>query len=358
MRFSMLNQCVIEESETTFTDEELRRTVRAMLPPDAFRRSPWRLGYVALLIGILVAASYGAMVTPWYFAIPLSLLAGHCFAGLMFFGHEVAHGAVTGSRALQDLMLYTCCFIYCLPPSLWRLWHNGIHHAHANVDIRDPDHFGMIPKYEQSGFFRRLVVHCAPGSGNPLSVLYPFLFFTGQSMSVLWHESAVIEDFRALNRTRAKIECILMALFWVGLCIATGWKGTLYLVAIPMLVANFTVMIYIFTNHVLRPLKGKASALDGTMSVTTIPLLDRLHFHFSHHIEHHLFPSLSSRHYPLVRKALQEIAGDRYLAPSHWWAVMVLYKTPKVYATPETFVEPRSGRRVSVASVEELLSLH
>jgi fatty acid desaturase len=338
-----------------FSDASLRAAVRSQLPSKVFRRQPWRIVYAAGLLGVIVACGWLALRTPWYLALPLALLAGHCYATLMFFGHEVAHGAVVGARWLQDLVLYCCCAPFCLSPRLWRLWHNGVHHGHANVDIRDPDHFGMIPRYESAGFWRRFIIHNAPGSGRLISLLYPFVFFTGHCQGVLWVESVGADEFRSLRRGRAKLDSMLMLAGWIALGILTGWRGALYLIAVPMLVANFILMSYIFTNHLLRPLTETPSSLDHTMSVRTLRPVDWIHFHFSHHVEHHLFPSVASRHYPKIRRVLQEMAPDRYLAPTHFWALKVLYSTPRLYAEPAELLEPISGRRVSIASVEELL---
>jgi hypothetical protein len=36
----------------------------------------------------------------------------------------------------------------------------------------------------------------------------------------------------------------------------------------------------------------------------------------------------------------------------------VLYSTPRLYETPTHLLEPTTGRRVSIAAVEELLDLH
>jgi fatty acid desaturase len=356
----MTVECLTPQTDggAEFSDEQLRGRVRAMVPTEVFRRRPWRLMYAVLLIAAIVACLWGTSRTPWYLAIPLSLLAGHTWGCLMFFGHEIAHGAVTGSRWIQDAVLYACCCIYCISPRFWRHWHNAVHHGHANVDIRDPDHFGSIPRYEAGGFWRRFIIENAPGSGRALSYLYPFIFFTGHGQGVLWVESVDADEFRGANRTRAKIESFIMLACWIALALLTGWRGTLLLVILPMLAANFTVMIYIFTNHLLRPLADRPSSLDNTMSVTTLKLIDRIHFHFSHHIEHHLFPAVSSANYPIIRRALQQIAGDRYLAPPHWWAVKVLYSTPRLYETPTHLLEPTTGRRVSIAAVEELLDLH
>jgi fatty acid desaturase len=340
--------------EDDLSDEKLRAAVRAKLPTSVFRRSPWRLAWAIIPAVLIAVCAPLAMRAAWYFAIPLSIVIGHSFAMLMFFAHEIAHGAVTGSRLLQNLVVYPACSVFCISPRLWRTWHNSIHHAHANVDPKDPDSYGTMERYRHGGRFRKWVVHNSPGSGSILSPLCPFVFFIGQSQGVLWADTRKPE-FKHYDARPAKIESVIMMLFWITVAILTGWRGALYLVAIPMMVANFMVMIYIFTNHLLRPLTEKHSSLDGTMSVTTLKLIDRFHFHFSHHIEHHLFPSMGSNNYPLVRQALQEIAGDRYLAPSHTTALRMLYSVPRVYGSPSEFLEPRTGRRVQIASVEQRL---
>ena len=59
----------------------------------------------------------------------------------------------------------------------------------------------------------------------------------------------------------------------------------------------------------MRALSTTGDQLAGSMSVTVPALLDRLHFHFSHHTEHHLFPRLPSDFAPLVRQSLLRHAG-------------------------------------------------
>jgi hypothetical protein len=52
---------------------------------------------------------------------------------------------------------------------------------------------------------------------------------------------------------------------------------------------------------------------------------------------------------------LQRIAGDRYMAPPHWWAFVLAFRTPKVYESAQVVIEPFSGRRVRLADVETQL---
>ena len=87
------------------------------------------------------------------------------------------------------------------------------------------------------------------------------------------------------------------------------------------------------------------------MGVTTLPILDWLHHHFSHHIEHHLFPRMPGPGAPLVRTWLREKQGRRYVAPPHWQAVVQLYRTPRVYLDAKTLINPLTDETLRVSQI-------
>jgi len=259
------------------------------------------------------------------------------------------------SRRLQDVCLYFTCAIYCLSPHLWRIWHNQAHHPYANIHGRDPDSFDTLEDFSRWNPRTRFLARMAPGSGHWSSALFLPSFFTVQTQWVLWNRSRVMPGFERLRRRRASADSLGMMLFWAALGALSGPRGALLAVIAPMLVANAVLMSYITTNHMLRPLTDARDTLSTTMSVTTARVLDRIHFNFSHHVEHHLFPAMCSCYYPLVRRSLRRHAGDRFLAPPHWWALYVLFRTPRYYDGARTLVEPHSGRRVALKDVEALL---
>jgi fatty acid desaturase len=336
-------------------DARLIRLVRADLPPEAFRRRPWRALLVVPLVALIVATSAAiAAAPPWYAAAALSLLLGNLYASLFFFGHEVAHGAVVRSRRVQDALLYPAFAIVCLSPHFWRIWHHSAHHAHTNEPGVDPDNFGTLEEYRARPY-GRFILKFSPGSGHWLSALNLFTFFTLHAQNTLWLRSRG-PAFRRLRRGRAVLDSALMLAFWIALGVRLGPAGALWVIVIPMLLVNAITMSYIETNHQLRPLDGELDTLATTMSVRTLRVLDLVHFHFSHHVEHHLFPTLSGRWAPLVRESLMRHAPGRYLAPSHWRALRMLFSTPRLYDGPDVLADPVSGRRVRVADVEAALS--
>jgi fatty acid desaturase len=342
---------------TTSSDAALRAAIAADLPPTVFVRRPLRILLVFPLIALIAGAS-ALLLTPalpWYLIVPTLLALANAYVALMFFGHEVAHGATLRSERLQDAVLWFSCAIFVVSSHLWRHWHNRLHHGRTNVPSADPDRYDLVEDLARSpALVRWLTTRFAPGSGRWPSALYLFIAFTVHGQAVLWLHSRR-QRSRDFRWARALGETAMVAAFWVGLGLSVGPRGALLVIVIPMLLANAIVMAYITTNHMLRPLTDVPDCLATTMSVTTLRAIDAIHLHFSHHVEHHLFPAMSPRYYPLVRRSLERHAGGRYLAPSHWRALSTLYQTPRHYATYDELINPLTGRRLPLATVEARL---
>ena len=193
----------------------------------------------------------------------------------------------------------------------------------------------------------------APGGGRVARSLFFLLtFFTFQAQAVLWLKSRRLAGFHALKRGRARLESLVMLCFWIGLGVALGGHDALFVILLPMLFGNFVVMSYISTNHMVSPLSTDPRTLKTTLGVTSPPLVDVAHLWFSHHVEHHLFPSLPSDRYPKVRAVLRRRFGDAYLTPPHWRALLTLVRTGRVYDGPDALIDPQTGDRVTMASVQ------
>jgi fatty acid desaturase len=344
------------EPATVAAGAALRRRIRDELPADVFAPRPRRVVTALALAAAIAATSAGLAILrlPVWAGLPLSVVVGGLYGSLFFLGHEAGHGAVVRSRVGQDLLMGGAFLIFLLPPTLWRVWHNAVHHVHTNRPDYDPDNFGIRATYDQFPSVRA-VEALTPGSGRWLSVLYFAVWFTVHSQVVLWVLSRRCRGFEALARGRTVAETAGMAAFWLSLGVLVGpWTATL-VILIPMIVANAIIMSYIATNHLLRPLTDHPDPLDHSMSVTTARWLDRIHFHFSHHVEHHLFPSMSSRFAPLVRAKILRYAPDRYLAPPHGRALRWVVRTPRIHEGRDMLVDPRRGRRMRCRDVDGVL---
>lgn len=326
---------------TTATTEEIRRRIRTELPEDTFAPRPWR----ALWFVPLVATAVGGIATivvarpPWYWSLLIALVVGQCLAAMGFLSHEALHGSLVRRGPLQTALGYLGFAPMLVSPTLWRTWHNQVHHGRTNMGNSDPDGFGTVARYEAAPS-TRFVARLAPGSRHPLSYFFLGYWFVFHGQIVLWIQSRYLRSFARLNRRRAVIDSAVAALAWITVAVLAGPFHALFAVVVPVVVANVLVMGYIATNHFLRPLTESNDPLENSMSVRTLPLVDRLHFNFSHHVEHHLFPNMSGANAPRVRAWLEENEAERYVAPPHWLAVSYLYRTPRVYRDATTLCDP------------------
>jgi fatty acid desaturase len=301
------------------------------------------LATVVVSIAVIASGSFG--VAGAVVAIPI---AGSAYASMLLLAHEIMHGAVVRSRRAQYWLSWIGFAPFLISPSLWRVWHNELHHGNTNCTDRDPDVFANADAYASSPV-SRFVVRLVPGSGTPASVLFPFLWFAAQGQIVLWLLSTNMPGFEKLSRRRAAVESGAMLAGWCGLALALGGPTGVAAVVLPLAVGNAVLMSYIATNHLMRPLAGDDDdPLATSMSVRTPASVDKLHFRFSHHVEHHLLPSVSGRYLPLVRTWLLENEAERFLCVDHWRAVAWLYRTPRTYRDDRALVDPARPDRPAV----------
>lgn len=326
-------------------ERQVRDRVRAELPKDTFRPQPWRLLWALPLLAITVGGITAILTLemPWWGNLLVSLLVGHAMVAQAFLSHEVLHGALGLPRWLQNLHGWIGFGPVGVTPEFWRRWHNVVHHGNTNNGDQDPDSFGTMRRYiAQPGLIK--FVRRAPGGRTLSSLLFYTYSFTLHAQLVLWIQARRRKAFQGFNRRRAIVQSLLLGAAWVALAVVSG-PLALFTVIIPLAFTNAVAQGYITTNHFLRPQAQSNNPLDNSMSLRTWRWLDLLHFRFSHHVEHHLFPKLGSNRAPRLRTWLEREMPERYVAPTHAAAIKWLYRTPKVYLTPTLLVDPASPER-------------
>ncbi|HXQ41480.1 MAG TPA: fatty acid desaturase, partial [Candidatus Udaeobacter sp.] len=99
----------------------------------------------------------------------------------------------------------------------------------------------------------------------------------------------------------------------------------LFAVPLPVVIMSAFVSFYFFTNHGLKPVSDDADVLAGSTSIAVPRLFNWLHSNFSYHVEHHLFPAMSSDYYPLVGDLLRRHFGQHYhrMTAGDAWAALI-----------------------------------
>jgi fatty acid desaturase len=312
------------------------------LPKKAFKPVPLRLlGGLAYMV--VIAACFTAIIAGELHPlinIAISFVIGFCFSAIGFLGHEILHGTVVRKPWLRDLL----GAIFMLPistgPQLWRKWHNLTHHVHTQDADKDPDAW---PNMEQLSRIRLLQwMYKLP------QTIRAFLAFSLLTVTFTIHSTkqftSNVKGLKPKKKAVFWFQFIFPWAVWFALLFVIGFTKWFYVFLLPLLITNFIVMLYISTNHRLNPLTEVNDPLANSLTVTMPKWVDVLHFNFSYHTEHHLFPGMSSKYYPLVKAEIKKMWPERYHEMPMHLAVKALWKTPRIYYKDTELIDPRKGK--------------
>lgn len=287
------------------------------MPSSVIRESYFtRFFHVAIIFGAL----YGCRQTVRFWPlIPYSILIGHSLSCLAFFSHDLSHNSILKRSWLRTFLETLFWGLNFIPATLWDEVHNHTHHWNANT-LRDPDRRYTVQQRDLPRTLYTILLYPSEDTPrwNPL-VFIQFLgwifrnIITALSGSRLGMLPAA-PNYTLRQRLRIALEFALIISLQSGIFAFVGLDLVKYLFGglIPLLIASVIVMSYVFTNHFLNPLEDETEPVASSTSVIVPRIFDWLHCNFSYHTEHHLFPAMNSRHYPLVSKALQENFPNQY----------------------------------------------
>lgn len=326
---------------TLYPRSQYVRELRAALPAAVFAPARGRLLRVPLHVAIAIAAitAIARGWLPWPLVPVASLAIGVNFACLTFVAHEALHGGITRSRWLQRIVGWIGFVPFLVSPQLWIAWHNRDHHACAQM-ADDPDSYATLERYLSRASTRFSVDRFSLGGKRWRGVLSLVLGFSVQSADQLFSSRALTPR----ERRRAVAHAAAMLAGWLALAFVIGLVPFVFAYVIPLLVANVCVMAFIVTNHSLNARVELDDPLVSSLSVTTPRAIDWLTLGFGYHVEHHLFPAMSTRHAPDVRAELVARWPERYQSMPLTTALLRLHRTARVYKHLTTLFDPTTSR--------------
>lgn len=260
--------------------------------------------FYLILFLIFIFSAYGLSATHFSFSLLFrSVLLGVFYSSLAALTHELLHGAKTPLNSSNRILAGCGFFIFGLSPELWLTWHHQIHHSQATDSGKIEAGFGIKQEWISKWSY----------------ALY--LFYISYQVAVVTWVSVSKGDpklFRTLNQRAVIFETLSIYLLWFLFLVVFGWKSAVMTLLIPSLVANLILSSYILSRHLFRPLSLSDDLLKLNTGVVTDPFLDQIHFNFSHHAEHFLFPEMDHTKLPKLREILQAEYPDRYKALNHW----------------------------------------
>ena len=324
------------------------RQVRPSLPAHAFDPVVSRLAWLAFHYAVIVAgiAALYLRVGGWWAAPLFALAIGHSFAGAAFVGHETLHGAVVRHVGARSLIGWLCFLPFTLSPRLWVAWHTKTHPAHTMDEANAPDAFPSLATYRKSRV-ARIADHFSFASNRRWGWLTLCFGFTGQSTQMLWRWSRTAPALSRRERRLAIFETVAGWAVWAAVLWLLGPALFVFGFVVPLIVGNVIVISYILTNHSLSPMTEINDPLVNSLTVTLPRVFMKLHLNFGLHVEHHLFPSMSSQYAPLVRDELIRLWPERYQSLPLFTALGRLARTPRVYGSDVVLHDPRNGAEAS-----------
>jgi fatty acid desaturase len=321
------------------------RAIKPDLPASALEPARSRLLWLPVHVTLIAVGivSLGAGWVPWWLAPLVSLAIGASFAGLTFLGHETLHGAIVRGRRARRLVGSICFAPFMISARLWIAWHNSVHHGNTNRAGIDPDTYPTLDEYRRHASVRFVTDHLGPGRSRPNGILSLLIGFSIQSGHMLLRAHA-LNILSVRQRRLAMLESGLAAAGWATVAVLTGWPAFLFAFVLPLFVANTIVMAFILTNHSLSPHTEVNDPLLNSLSVTVPRWVDWCTLGFGFHVEHHLFPWMSTRHAPVVRANIRARWGERYQSMPIGRALLALHRTGRVYKNATTLADLPGGK--------------
>lgn len=321
-----------------------RKVLMPLIPKNHFDRNPVRawIAIGLLLTNISLIATSVLFLESLLAKVGVGILLGFFNAFLAFISHELLHGSVIMGRNRQDFLALFTFLPFLMSPTFWRFWHNKLHHGNTQDVLHDPDCFPNNFIYKRSSFMQK-AFKFTPGSKTIISYAYFFFWFSFQT---IWNQISVrfkTNMWKQLDQKRVSFEFgfqVLMAAIFLALIGIENW---LPLAVLPFLIQNYTLMSYISTNHNLSPLTKENDPLMNSLSVSNHPWLEKLHFNFGYHVEHHIFPTMSGAYTKNVHELLKSKYPDTYQCMPKWVAMKKLYSTARIYKNAKTLMHPKTG---------------
>ncbi len=341
----MINQSTEKQPMVLHKVSHYAGELKSLLSPEVFAPAPSRLLWLPVHLTVIALATIAIAAgrAPWFTEPLLSLAIGFSFAGMTFLAHETLHAAVVRNRHLRYAVGWIALLPFVLSPRLWIAWHNRVHHGNPNRAGFDPDANPTLTEYRASARVRFVTDHFALGRRSVTGAIGLLVGFSVQSAHML--VTARRRGFLSRHEQwLAVAETGVGVGIWTTLAVVIGPLSFGLAFVVPLLVANAVVMAFIMTNHSLSPLTEVNDPLVNALTVTSPRLVEWLTLRFGYHVEHHLYPSMSSRYAPHVRAAVEQRWPERYQSMPLLQALLALHRTGRVYANETTLMDPRTGQ--------------
>ena len=333
------------------------KKLRPLLPPEAFEPDSSKLVILFINMGILLLGwGIADRLNQWpiyllWLYLPLALIMGNSIVAMSFISHDFMHGSVQKKSRLTYPISFLGFAMLFMPPTQWKTLHNIVHHSQTN-SVADPDRNYLyqqpntwgkkiqdffVPSLDFNPFWFFIIGMAGSWLFHNFSNLSSILLFNNKSVDYVPAAFTVSEKDRwTIALEFLAIFClhfsILFYLDFHPLKIALGYF-------LPLAIGHSGIMFYIYTNHLICRMTSVNDPLINSLSLRVPKIVDLLHFNFSYHTEHHIFPSLNSDYYPLVQELIDIHYPGRMNLLTAGEAWQLLMDTPRHYKDDVTLTD-------------------
>lgn len=345
---------IVNDRKNLITHSEYIKKLRPLIPSEAFLPSINKFWILLINMAILLMgwniASYLDQWS-WYYLwlyIPMALIMANSISVFQFVTHDLLHTNIIKNQQLRWVVSLFGFAMQWVPPTLWKAVHNREHHNKAN-SLDDPDRNYL---QTQSNSWCKLIQNFFVPSSNmsPLFLIiglthsWGVYIFRNLSSILLFNDGLSKyppASFQVSSKERRAIAIELLLLIGIHFSILAYLEFNPIKVLLgyflPIWLGHSIFMYYIFTNHLLCPMTSINDPLVNSLSLRVPKIFDLLHFNFSYHTEHHLFPNMNSDYYPLLQELLKTEYPERFNLLDGNEAWHLLLNTPRFYKDENTF---------------------
>jgi linoleoyl-CoA desaturase len=247
--------------------------------------------------------------------------------------HDASHGALFPTKKQNRTFCYVIDF-FGTNSEIWIQRHLLLHHPYPNIqnwdcDIKQSDVIHIFPNSPLYKFHKYQHIY--------IWFLYPFY-------TLIWLYIRDFKDFFGTKDNYLKRVYTIPSIEYVNLFVAKIFNlfhmllipywvleqsfGTIFLAWIVMhLASSLFGVVALVSTHADESANFPLPPLDGKMKVTWVehqlmvtkdfnagdPIFDFLYGGFTHHVAHHLFPTIGHTYYPKITPIIRKYANEKQL---------------------------------------------
>lgn len=296
------------------------KEIRGLLPKKAFLEAKYKVAYLFVHFCLVLAGLFLIKKVEFMLVeIPLILFITHNLACIGFLSHELSHNSIVRKKSLRYALEVFFWGMILVPATMWRKVHNETHHHTMNTP-QDPDRRTFESEKSISTIvYNKLFYPHENLKWNPIVgfAFIPYIikhtiaaFYKGESKPEI---VTAKPSYSRQDKWLIFLEICLIIGIQCLIFLYLGVNQYLMTIPISIMLTSFVLMTYIVTNHLRNPhFKKTPDPLLTSTSVIVPKVIDKLHYNFSYHTEHHIMASMNSDYYPIISKILKEKYPNRY----------------------------------------------